>query len=253
MPAIYTLIYQMPGLALLGFLFWVWMIYDCVTNEPDRHNWLWILFILNIVGGLLYFFAKARHRMNLGLPSHLNPWQLRRKLWAAEADAVNIGKAHQYTVLGDILFDARQFDRARQAYSTALEKEPNHAKALWGMGLLEIQAKNFDSAQTHLQLLIQEKPDFNYGDAALVYGQTLLEVGQLEQAQQHLAEHIRHWGNPPGYLLLAQVYEKQGDIAGARELLEKLIIKVKGSPPYAYKRNKHHLSQAQKRLKALRV
>jgi hypothetical protein len=41
-------------------------------------------------------------------------------------------------------------------------------------------------------------------------------------------------------------------VAAARELLEKLIIKVKGSPPYAYKRNKHHLSQAKKRLQGLK-
>jgi tetratricopeptide (TPR) repeat protein len=252
MALLYSLIYQMPILTLLGFGFWVWMIYDCATHDPDRHTWMWILFFLNIVGAILYFFARARYRMNLGLPSYFNPWLMRRKLWTAEAAAVNIGKAHQYAELGDILYDARKFDKAQEAYRTALEKEPTHIKALWGMASLEVNQKSYSNAKTHLQSLLQEKPDFNYGDALLLYGQVLVELEELEAAQIQLSEHIRSWGNPPGYLLLAQVYEKQGDRTAARELLEKMMIKVKGSPPYYYKRNRQYIYKAEKMLKALK-
>jgi hypothetical protein len=80
----------------------------------------------------------------------------------------------------------------------------------------------------------------------------LAELGEFDAAKNCLAEHIRNWGNPPGYLTLAQVHEKQGDLPSARELLEKMIIKVKGSPPYYYKRNRHYIGQAERMLKGLR-
>lgn len=45
--------------------FWIWMIVDCVNNEPpgnDKIVWLLIVILLNWVGGLVYFFARRGPR-----------------------------------------------------------------------------------------------------------------------------------------------------------------------------------------------
>ncbi|MCU0569282.1 MAG: hypothetical protein MUF49_22245 [Oculatellaceae cyanobacterium Prado106] len=53
-------------------------------------------------------------------------------------------------------------------------------------------------------------------------------------------------------VLLAQVHMKQGDRPTAREILQTMLIKAKGSPSYAYRRNRHSIPQAEKLLKSLK-
>lgn len=53
--------------ALSCFAFWIWMIVDCVNNEPregnDRVIWLLIIILLHFVGAVVYFFARRPTRM----------------------------------------------------------------------------------------------------------------------------------------------------------------------------------------------
>lgn len=52
------------GLALL--IFWIWVLVDCLRNEPSRgHDRLiWVLVILlgNFIGAAIYFFLRRPQR-----------------------------------------------------------------------------------------------------------------------------------------------------------------------------------------------
>ena len=245
---------QLVGpLGLLTVAFWMWMIYDCVQHEHnrDRNTWLWLLIILNFPGAIVYFIARWLPRAALPTPNFFRRWAYRDRLWQAEAAAMNIGKAHQFVTLGNILFDIGELDRATTAYQQALDKEPKNPQALWGAGNLAIATQNFAAAQDHLKSLLQVDPEHKYGDASLAYGRVLYELQDWEATQAHLEKHLRNWGTPEAYILLAQVSEKQGNLQKAREYLETMIIKVKGAPPYHYRRNRHFVDQAQKMLKTL--
>jgi hypothetical protein len=58
----------MGGMCFFGvllFAFWIWMIVDCVTNEPpsnDKIVWVLIVIFLNWIGATVYFFARRRNR-----------------------------------------------------------------------------------------------------------------------------------------------------------------------------------------------
>lgn len=56
-------------LAILGTIFWVWMIIDCATNEPsqDTNKIVWILVIVltHLVGAAIYFFVRRPERRRL--------------------------------------------------------------------------------------------------------------------------------------------------------------------------------------------
>lgn len=52
-------------LALLGSLFFIWMLVDCVNNEPTAGNskLIWTLIIVLVpFGSLLYFFIRKLQR-----------------------------------------------------------------------------------------------------------------------------------------------------------------------------------------------
>jgi predicted membrane channel-forming protein YqfA (hemolysin III family) len=58
-------------LGLLGFLFWIWMIVDCATNESNEGNtkvvWILIIVFLHILGALIYgVFRRPQRIRELG-------------------------------------------------------------------------------------------------------------------------------------------------------------------------------------------
>jgi hypothetical protein len=50
------------GLELLGFLFWIWMIFDCATrerNSTEKVMWLLLVILAPVVGSLIYFLVRV--------------------------------------------------------------------------------------------------------------------------------------------------------------------------------------------------
>lgn len=233
-------------------LFWMWMIYDCVRNDPEKNTWLWILIFLNVPGAIIYFLVRRLPLIDLPIPNYVKRWMRRRELWNAEAAAMNIGKAHQFVALGNLLCDLELFDRARNAYETALEKEPFNPQALWGTASLAMKNKNFETAKSHLETLLKLDPEYKYGDASLAYGKTLLALEELEAARVHLEKHLKLWKKPEAYLMLAKIHAKQGNSQEACRLVEMMLCNLRGSPEYHYRRNLHVVRDAQKFLRKFR-
>lgn len=54
-------------LALASVVFWVWMLIDCLTNEPSEGNdkviWALVILLLHALGALLYYFVRRPTRM----------------------------------------------------------------------------------------------------------------------------------------------------------------------------------------------
>ncbi len=55
------------GLVIAAFAFWIWMLIDCLTNEPSEGNdkiiWTVVMVFLHFLGALLYFFARRPMRI----------------------------------------------------------------------------------------------------------------------------------------------------------------------------------------------
>jgi len=224
------------------------MIYDCVQNERDR-TWLWLLIFLNVMGAILYFIARYWPRtQGSGL---FRGNRLRDQLWQAEAEAKNIGKAYQFIKLGDILSQMGDRERAATAYAQALAKEPRNPKALWGAASLALETQDGATAQQHLATLVAVDPDFLYGDASVAYAKVLADRQEGEKAIVHLNQHFKRWSHPEAYLVLAQVHQQQGDREAAKTAIETMIMKVKSSPPYHYRKNQRYVKQGEKLLRSL--
>ena len=54
-------------IAILGLVFWIWMIVDCATNEPSEGNdkvvWILIIVLTQIIGALIYYFVRRPKRI----------------------------------------------------------------------------------------------------------------------------------------------------------------------------------------------
>lgn len=238
-------------LGLIGILFWGWMLYDCIQYERDR-TWLYLLIFLSVIGAFVYFIARYLPRSQFQLPAFFGQWTRKEQIWQAEADARNIGKAYQYVKLGDLLYEIRQVDKAAEAYDNALVKEPENAKALWGSASIAMERQNFEIAKDYLTTLYRIDPDFLYGDMSAAYGRVLFRLEEFDLARSHFEAHIKRWSHPESHVLLARIYQQQGETETAKQTLETMISKVRSSPTYHYRKNRTYVNQGEKLLKALK-
>ena len=56
------------GAAILGAIFWVWIVYDCVSRESSEGNdklaWLLVILMLPLLGALMYYFVRRPKRIS---------------------------------------------------------------------------------------------------------------------------------------------------------------------------------------------
>lgn len=49
---------------VMGLAFWVWMLVDCLKNEPSEGNgkiaWALVIIVTGCVGAVIYFFFRWR-------------------------------------------------------------------------------------------------------------------------------------------------------------------------------------------------
>lgn len=232
--------------------FWVWMIFDCARNDPERNTWLFILILLNIPGAILYFLIRRLPQLNLPGSPYFRRWSRRQDLWNAEAAVRNIGKAHQYVALGHVLSEIQRFDQAVEAYQQALDKEPKNTHALWGLATIAMHNKQFAIARDHLKTLLTLEPDYKFGEASLLYGQALFAVEDWAAVEPHLEKDLKHWGHPEAAIMLAKIQVNRGETAAAQTALETLIFKLKSSPRFYYRQKRHLIGEAERLLRTIR-
>lgn len=55
------------GIGLLGTLFWLWTVVDCVTRESAEGNtklgWLIVIIFTHLIGALLYYLIRRPERI----------------------------------------------------------------------------------------------------------------------------------------------------------------------------------------------
>jgi hypothetical protein len=242
---------MIPAMTLVASGFWMLMIFDCVRNDPEKGTWLWILIFLNIPGAIIYFLVRRLPYLHIPMPAQFKRWTYRNKLWDAEAAAKNIGNAHQFITLGNLLSESQQFDRAMNAFEQALVKDSKNSHALWGAASIELGRKKYEAAKQRLEMLLEQDLDYKFGEASLAYGIALFELEDWTAAKAHLQDDIKRWSHPEASLMLAKIQVQDGEQEDARKNLETMMFKLKASPRFHYRKKQHLFRQAQRMLKSL--
>ncbi len=54
------------GVAIVAAIFWIWVLVDCLTNEPadgnDKIAWTLVILMVPVVGALIYYFVRRPQR-----------------------------------------------------------------------------------------------------------------------------------------------------------------------------------------------
>jgi len=56
-------------IGVLGTVFWLWMLIDCLVNEPSGNEkilWAIVILLTHLLGALLYYFIRRPQRTRGG-------------------------------------------------------------------------------------------------------------------------------------------------------------------------------------------
>ncbi len=226
------------------------MLVDCYNHNQGR-LWFLVVLFLYFPGALVYFIGRDGKYRPRKIVSPLRHFQLQQELHRAKIAVRAIGKSYQYLMLGNILAELGDFERAELAYAKALSKEPKNLYALWGSASVSFQQNRFAVASRHLELLLKIDPNHLQGDASLLYAKVLFNLGKLSVARSHLQNDIYLWGHPESIIMLAKIEMQSRNIVKTKELLHGLVSRLKNSPQYHVKRHRQLVKEAQQILSGL--
>ncbi len=236
---------------ILYFLFWIWMLVDCIRKDPDRFLWFWVIFIFQPFGAILYFFVRWLPTNRFSFLNFARPLFRQRRLNELETAALQIGNAYQFVRWGDALKEAGIYQKSLDAYQRALTKEPDNLQALWGAAQIEMKFKQFEIAQQRCQQILEADPEYKFGDVSLLYCKTICELDTPEQAREQLVIHTKRWRQPEALYMLARLEVEAGDHRAARTTLQGMLLDINGSPRGIARKFVRWKSKARRLLKRL--
>ena len=213
--------------------------------------WFWVIFVFQPVGAFIYFFIRWLPTNQVQLPEFARPFFRQRKLNELETAALQIGNPYQFVRWGDALKEAGIDQKSLDAYLQALTKEPDNLQALWGAAQIEMKLKNFESAKSRCQKILEEEPEYKFGDVSLMYCKTLCELDPPETAREHLEKHTKRWRQPEALFILATLEAEAGDHRAARKTLQGMLLDINGSPSGIARKFVRWKSKARRMLKRL--
>src|SRR5262245_20440607 len=127
-----------------------------------------------------------------------------------------------YDWLGQVYLRESQYDKARQAFQTAINLAPTEASFRINLGGLEARQRKFDDAVASFQKALELKPDhplalFNLGTVYALKGDMDKALESFQRAER---------AGPPSHTLLnsmAQVYEQKGQLDRAAQYLRRSL------------------------------
>jgi hypothetical protein len=237
------------GLAYSAF--WIWMLLHCLFREPDKFFWIWLLVVVPFPGAIVYAVVRVFPQREYAVPAWLRRFTRGRELTRLETAAEQIGNAHQFVQWGNALRDVGDWQRASDAYSRALAKDPQNLPALWGAAQTAERLKKTDDVKRFCGQILERDPQYKFGDVSLAYGRALVALGENGVAREHLAQHCKRWRHPEAVYMLACRCQEDGDTAAARQNLLELMRDINASPAAIARKFGRWKSLARKMLKQL--
>ncbi len=188
-----------------------------------------------LIGGAIVIFALRRR-----LPSpylyfkHANKVRLLCGQIAQNPDNVTARRD-----LARIWIEKRRPRRALELLDQAARREPNSVELAYLRGRALCDAGQHEAALAPLVQVAQKDERFHYGDAYLLAGRALLELGRAAEAEDALERHVRiNSSSVEGWTRLASARQKQSDSPGAADARREALATFAQLPRFRRRRER---------------
>jgi hypothetical protein len=217
--------------------------------------WIWAIALLPLVGSLAYTVVEilpevlgggTARRAKSGMRRMMDP---DRALRRASAEVEISGNVDARRRLAEELFDRGQYDAAIDVYMGGLKGVFEHDPTLLlGLARAYFAKQDFAAAQTALEQLTQNNPDFKSADAQLLYARTLEARDALEEAERAYAKLAPGYPGAEARLRYGLLLKRRGKPAEAQQVLKDLLDGAKLGPAHYRRAQAEWLERARREL-----
>jgi tetratricopeptide (TPR) repeat protein len=226
--------FSLIGVVLVG-LFNLWMIIDAVRRK--EWGWVVIMIVFPGISTLWYFFYMFRDSpvtRGFELPGAFD----RRRIKHLEAQIHHLDKAHHYSQLGDIYFSRGKLDKAEACYRAALERDAQDLDTRAHLGQCLLRLKRPAEARPLLEGVVTEKPEHDYGHTMMALAETLMALGEYDNALLYWQHITQNHAYPRAKVQLAELYAARNQPELARAELADVLADDPHTPAFQRKRDR---------------
>jgi len=208
---------------------------------------IWSSFLLTSPVFLIVMFFILRGMMKEWMSSRDARERLRQNL---ESATLNPADSSAHVNLGLIYQERGDADLAVEHYTKALEIDPAEIDALYQLGRIARQRRQFAEAITRFDGVVQMNNEHAHSEVWREIGATYHDAGQFEDALGALEHYL---GSRPsdaeGLYLLGVTLNSLGRVAEARDQMRAVVDTVRTAPNYKYRLDRRWLIAAEQFLK----
>jgi hypothetical protein len=232
-----------------GFLVQILAIVHFVRRRPENY-WFYVIFFLGWPGAAVYIFAEVLPDLGL-LRGVFQGFGRRSRIQTVETQIQDNPSAANYEELGELYKDQKQFEKAREAFTSAIAARSDSIYTFYSRGLSSLGLNDFAGAIPDLERVVAADRKFDYyraaGLLADAYGQTL----QLDRAAPLFAEVTQISTTPETLYNYASFLKTANRRDEAREWAQKLLAKKRTLPRYMQRRERPWFRKGRALLKEL--
>jgi len=222
-----------------GILLQILAIVHFVKRRPENY-WLWIILIGGPIGATAYLLVEALPDTRL-LPGVFQGFGRRSRIQALETTILDNPSAGNYEELGDLCLEEKKYQKAREAFSKAIEAYGTRKASgsgsdmlhtYYGRGKSVLGLNDYAAAIPDLERVAGTDVKFDYYRAAGLLGDAYARTGDFVRAAQGFAPATQFSTTPETLYNYAWFLKSQDKKDEAKEWLEKLMAKKRTLPGY---------------------
>lgn len=233
---------------VLGTAFTLWMAVECI-RRGQASPWLWIILVFPALGAALYFFAEVvgprAFRSRGPRPAS------KREIARLQSEVRRLDNGEAWTDYAQALRSRKRFPEALEAAEKATARDPRSIRALYELGLSRLGSERFAEAADSLARVVERDPGHDSGEARYALATAYEKGGEKEAARRTLESLARTTSLPKVLFSLASLQAEAGDVARARESLERIIDESEYVPAYHEREVRPWVRKARKALSSL--
>jgi hypothetical protein len=238
------------GFYRFGLIFQVIAIIHFIRRRPDNY-WMWIiLFGPSGVGALAYIVVEVVPDLGL-LRRSFTIFSHRKRIGALEVIVLDNPSAGNFEELGDLYLEQKKFPQAKDCYDRAISTRTDSPDPFYRRALCEIEMADFPGAAEDLERVMKKDPNYDYQRAAGLLALAWANSGRHDQAASLFEKVTQTSTLSETQYNYAQLLAAQGNLAEARQWLQKIASKKATMPGYLKRRERPWFRKASALMKRL--
>ena len=222
-----------------GLILQVIALVHFVKRRPESY-WLWVILIGGPIGAGAYLVVEVLPDSRL-LPGVFQGFGRRSRIQRLETEILDNPSAGNYEELGDLSLEEKKYQKARDAFSKAIEaygtrrasaSSSEMLHVYYGRGKSLLGLGEYAAAIPDLERVANADAKFDYYRAAGLLADGYARTGDMTRAAQWFAPATQFSTTPEILYNYAWFLNAQNRKEEAREWLDKLMAKKRTLPDY---------------------